>query len=105
MVWKKKRRCCRNLNDQIVYKPAKIPMSKLETITIEIDEFEALRLCDLESKNQIEASDIMKVSRGTLQRILKSGRAKLVEALLNSKSILIKHIEAEDNNENTEIDN
>ena len=32
----------------------------------------------------------MKVSRGTIQRLTKSGRAKVIGALLTSKAILIE---------------
>jgi predicted DNA-binding protein (UPF0251 family) len=62
-----------------------------EVVKLQLDEFEAMRLCDLDGKNQIEASEIMGISRGTIQRLLESGRKKLADALLNSKAINIKN--------------
>jgi predicted DNA-binding protein (UPF0251 family) len=73
------------------FKPVGLTMKELSNINIALDEFEAMRLCDLEDKNQIEASEIMRISRGTIQRLLESGRKKLVDALLNSKAINIKN--------------
>lgn len=86
----KKTRCCRLLENEILYKPISIPMQDLETIEIEQDEFEALRLCDVDEMNQIEASEQMQVSRGTVQRLLLSGRKKIISALLENKAIKIK---------------
>ena len=66
-------------------------MNELEVVTIELDEFEARRLCDNEDKNQIEASEIMHISRATVQRLLSSGRKKIVDSLLNSKALRINN--------------
>jgi len=87
----KKKRCCRFLEDEIVYKPTGIKMKDLETIAIEADEFEAIRICDYEGLSQIEASDLMGISRGTIQRLLNSGRKKIVDSFLNKKAIVIKN--------------
>lgn len=54
-----------------------------------MDEFEAMRLCDLEELDQTAAGGRMGVSRGTVQRLLTSGRHKLMEALVNTKAIRI----------------
>ena len=65
---------------------------KIETNTvnfISIVELEAVRLSDLEDLDQIQAAGKMKVSRGTYQRILASGRKKLTDALVNGKKIKI----------------
>ena len=87
----KKRRCCRVLEDEIIFKPAGIPMSELEIIEMELDELEAVRLSDYENKSQIEAGEIMNVSRGTIQRLLTSGRKKILDGLLHSKAIKLKN--------------
>ena len=87
----KKRRCCRGLEDEIIFKPAGIPMSELEIIEMELDELEAVRLSDYENKSQIEAGEIMNVSRGTIQRLLTSGRKKILDGLLHSKAIKLKN--------------
>jgi len=57
---------------------------------LEADEFEALRLCDLENHDQSAAAGIMHVSRATVQRLLGSGRRKLVSGFLNRHAIRIK---------------
>ena len=94
----KKERCCRFLDSERIFKPIGIPMGHLMVLQLELDEFEALRLCDLESKNQIQASEILAVSRGTIQRLLYSGRKKIVSALLNNYSIKIKNLEEQHEN-------
>lgn len=64
-------------------------MSELEVVRLDVDELEALRLCDLEGHEQEAAGDRMGVSRGTVQRLLKSGREKLVGAVVGSSAIVI----------------
>ena len=85
----KKNRKCRGLSDVRVFKPKGIPSSELDDVTLELDEFEAMRLCDHEDKNQIEASTVMEVSRATVQRLLQSGRKKIIDALLENKIIIL----------------
>ena len=65
-------------------------MSDLSMTRLELSELEAMRLCDVERLEQEEAGRRMGVSRGTVYRLLKSGRAKLVEALVQSKALLIE---------------
>lgn len=91
MAGKKKKRQCRDINNEIFFKPIEIPLNELDIIKIELDEFESLRLCDYEGKNQIEAGEIMDVSRGTIQRLLESGRKKIIGALLHEKALYIKN--------------
>ena len=52
-----------------------------------------MRLCDLDGLDQITAGERMGVSRGTVQRLLGSGRRKVVEALLVGRAIQIKNQE------------
>jgi uncharacterized protein len=85
----KKHRCCRRFENEIIYKPVAIPLSELGGVLIELDEFEAMRLCDLEGLDQTEAGAIMNVSRGTIQRLLANGRRKLLEGFLNGVAIRI----------------
>jgi predicted DNA-binding protein (UPF0251 family) len=85
-----KRRYCKAFAGDHVFKPRSIPMKGLETTRLELSELEALRLCDLEGLSQEEAGARMKLSRGTVQRLTKSGRAKVIGALLTSRAILIE---------------
>ena len=48
------------------FKPNASPMSQLEQIHLAADEFEALRLVDLQGMQQQEAAVVMGVSRQTL---------------------------------------
>ena len=52
-----------------------------ETLSLTVEELEALRLCDLESLDQDAAAARMDVSRGTLQRMLYSARRTTAKAL------------------------
>lgn len=86
----RKRRHCRRFQGDRVFKPRSIPMSDLQVVRLGVDELEALRLCDLEGNEQESAGARMGVSRGTVQRMLKSGRAKVVRALLDSSALVIE---------------
>jgi predicted DNA-binding protein (UPF0251 family) len=57
---------------------------------LEIDEFEALRLCDGQGLSQAAAGDCMGISRGTVQRLVTSGRRKMVEAIIECKALVIE---------------
>ena len=88
---KRVKRYARRLNESRLYAPLGLRKGNLETVTIDLDEFEALRLVDLEGLSQIEASDEMQVSRATLQRLLLKGRKKTVDAILSNKIMEIKN--------------
>jgi len=65
-------------------------MSELEQIRLGLDELEAMRLCDLDGQDQEAAGRHMGVSRGTVQRLLQSGRTKVLRALLESAALIIE---------------
>ena len=70
-------------------------MSGLEITDLGEDELEAMRLCDLEDLDQEEAAKRMSISRGTVQRLLYSGRKKIIDAFVTTKAIKVsggKHI-------------
>jgi uncharacterized protein len=60
-----------------------------EIIVLTMDEFEALRLADLECYSQEEAAKNMAVSRATFGRIIESGRSKIARALVQGCRIEI----------------
>jgi len=64
-------------------------MPDLQVFNLREDELEALRLCDLEGLDQESAGVKMEVSRGTVQRLLKSGRRTVVRALAEGGALLI----------------
>ena len=65
------------------------PQRNPEPIYIEAAELEALRLVDLEELSQEEAGEQMKISRGTIWRLLQSGRKKVAQALTESRPLII----------------
>ncbi len=61
-----------------------------ETIFLQYEEYESLRLCDHEMLNHQQASVQMAVSRPTLTRIYSSARQKVAEAFVRGKQIIIE---------------
>jgi predicted DNA-binding protein (UPF0251 family) len=85
-----KRRRCRDLGENRVFKPAAIPLSGLERVHLGLDELEAMRLCDLDGYDQTEAGTRMGVSRGTVQRLLARGRGKLVQVIIANQALVVE---------------
>lgn len=73
-----------------MFKPARIPLRSLQTVPLSLSELEAMRLCDVEGLDQEAAAQRMGVSRGTVQRLVKRGRAKVVGALVGSRALIIE---------------
>jgi predicted DNA-binding protein (UPF0251 family) len=91
----KKERKCRVLPGTRLLKPPGVPLDDNSIFWLEKDEFEAMRLCDMERYDQQEAGEKMDVSRGTVQRLLRSGRRKVVEALLYDAALGVQTDEEE----------
>ncbi len=72
------------------YKPAGTPINKLQGVVISLDEYEALRLADLEDMYQEDAAKKMSVSRQTFGRIIESAHKKIADAIINGKTIKIE---------------
>ena len=72
-----------------LFKPAGVPGRELEQLPLAVDELEAIRLVDLEGLSHEQAAAAMGVSRQTVGRVLERGRAKVAEALVDGKAILI----------------
>ena len=71
------------------FKPRAVPLSNLEEVELDLDELEALRLCDLKGLEQSTVAKKMKISQSTLSRILISARKKIAKALIEGKAIKI----------------
>ncbi|MFZ5590943.1 MAG: DUF134 domain-containing protein [Bacillota bacterium] len=69
------------------FKPAGVPLSALNEVTVTIEEVEAIRLKDLLGLEQEECAEKMGVSRPTYHRILTAARNKIADALVNGKAI------------------
>lgn len=72
------------------FKPAGVRMINLVETVLSMPEFEAIRLVDLNEVSQIDAGTQMQISQSTLSRVLKSGRKKIADAIVNGKAIKIE---------------
>jgi predicted DNA-binding protein (UPF0251 family) len=85
--------CCRRVAGKpmaSIFKPAGIPARYLDEIVLALDEFEALRLADIEGLYQEQAALRMKVSRPTFGRILEVAHRKVAVALVTGKALRIE---------------
>jgi len=59
-------------------------------VIMTVDEYETIRLIDLEGFTQEECATQMNVARSTVQGIYNDARKKLAESLVNGKILLIE---------------
>ena len=86
-------RICRRvkfLPETTYFKPAGVPLRELEEVVLTVDEFEAIRLKDMERLEQEECAKKMKISQPTFFRLLNSARKKIADAIVNGKAIKIE---------------
>jgi len=86
----RKRRCISNKPSLNYFKPAGIPLNKIEEISISFVELEALRLKDLLNLEQIECAERMHISQPTFHRLLIQARSKVANALVNGRAIKLE---------------
>ena len=72
------------------FRPLCKPLKELEGVILTIDEFEAVRLSDLEGLTQEQVARPMKVHSSTISRILQSAHRKIADGLVNIKAIRIE---------------
>ena len=72
------------------FKPRGIPLSDLQEISLTIDEFEAIRLADLEGLYQEDAAKSMDISRQTFGNIIATAHKKIADAIVNGKALKIE---------------
>lgn len=61
-----------------------------EVITLNVDEYESIRLIDLEGMTQEECADKMHIARTTVQGMYIAARRKIAESLVNGKVLRIE---------------
>ena len=86
-------RSCRRISfepNTTYFKPAGIPKRQLEQVTLTLEEFESVRLKDLEEMDQKEAAEKMNVSQPTFHRMVLQARKKISDAIVNGKAIKIE---------------
>ncbi len=59
-------------------------------VTMTVDEYETIRLIDLEGLTQEECSNQMNVARTTVQSIYNDARKKIAESVVNGKVLKIE---------------
>ena len=72
------------------YKPQGIKLSTIDEIIITLDEFETLKLKDYYGNSEIKASELMKISQPTFNRLYNQSKKKLIKALVEGLAIKIK---------------
>ena len=72
------------------FKPAGVRIIDLEESILTVDEFEAVRLKDLEGLEQEECAKKMDISQPTFHRLVLSARKKIADAIVNGKAIKIE---------------
>lgn len=72
------------------FKPRGIPLSELDEIELTLDEFEAIRLADLDGLYQEEAAKHMNISRQTFGNIIESAHKKIADTIVNARALRIK---------------
>lgn len=84
-------KCCRKISALPAnreYIPAGKPYSE-ESVSLTLDEIEAIRLADYEKQYQEDAADLMGISRQTFGRIISSAHSKIADAIINGKKMTI----------------
>ena len=80
--------CC--LPESNRFGPLNAVVHQEHTVTMTVDEYETIRLIDLEGFTQEECADQMNIARTTVQRIYNDARNKLAESLVNGKVLKIE---------------
>jgi len=65
-------------------------MNTLEEVVLTVDEYEALRLKDVEGLDQAECAKKMEVSQPTFHRLISVARKKVADAIVHGKAIKIE---------------
>ncbi|MDD2534332.1 MAG: DUF134 domain-containing protein [Eubacteriales bacterium] len=90
-----RRVCCLPANTE--YGPSNRPINLNDYINMTVDEYETIRLIDLEELTQEECSVQMRIARTTVQRIYQDARHKIAESLVLGKHLRIEGGEYEIN--------
>lgn len=80
--------CC--MPERNLFGPLNIKNLEEKIIVMTIDEYETVRLMDLEGMTQEECAEKMNVARTTIQRIYNDARNKLAKSLVNGDILKIE---------------
>lgn len=84
--WKKV--CC--LPESEIFGPLTKSNIQNEVTIMKIEEYETIRLIDLEQLTQEECAEKMQVSRATVQKLYQDARNKIAESLVNGNLLKIE---------------
>lgn len=79
--------CCLPKSNK--FGPLDLSNSCNHTVNMTVDEYETIRLIDLEGLNQEECAKRMNIARTTVQGIYNDARKKIAESLVNGKVLWI----------------
>lgn len=80
--------CC--LPGSSLYGPLNGSGTGSEIIIMTVEEYETIRLIDLEGLTQEECAERMQVARATVQNIYKEARGKISQSLVNGNTLKIE---------------
>ena len=80
--------CCLPQSD--IYGPLNVSIKEEQFVIMTVDEYEAIRLIDLEGFTQEECANQMNIARTTVQGIYNDARRKLAESLVNGRVLRIE---------------
>lgn len=72
------------------FKPMGVPFRMSLEVSLQYEEYEAIKLADYKNMSQEEAAKVMSVSRPTFTRIYEKARQKVAEAFVEGKTILFE---------------
>ncbi len=72
------------------FKPAGVPARTLTTITLSVDEYEALRLADYLGLDHTAAGERMMISRPTFSRLIEKARLKVATSIIEGQALSIE---------------
>lgn len=78
------------LPESNLFGPLDIQIEEDQFIMMPVDQYETIRLIDLEGLTQEECAQQMHIARTTVQRIYSNARKKIAEALVNGKALRIE---------------
>jgi len=86
-------KCCRQIGvvpGKTCFRPEGASASSCDVVLLTLDEYEAIRLADLEGLYQEQAASRMNISRQTFGRIIEAAHRKVADVLVNGKILKIK---------------
>ena len=83
MARPRKRRMVCSLPERSKFGPLDLPANAENIVVMSVDEYETIRLIDMEGFTQEECAQQMNVARSTVQGIYNVARKKLAEALVD----------------------